>query len=139
MASIDEAYLDMTGTERLHGRPLAAAHRLHDEVKTATKLNNSIGAASSRLVAKIASDQAQTQRRFCGLFLGRRRGFSVRSMCAKSPASAKVTERHLHECGIRKVRDLASLDDAFFGRAIREMGARARGQGARRRRGRLVR
>src|ERR1017187_9980195 len=29
MASIDEAYLDLTGTERLHGPPLAAAHRLH--------------------------------------------------------------------------------------------------------------
>src|SRR6516165_4335167 len=30
MASIDEAYLDMTGTDRLHGPPLAAAHRLHE-------------------------------------------------------------------------------------------------------------
>ena len=29
MASVDEAYLDMTGTERLHGRPLRCAHRLH--------------------------------------------------------------------------------------------------------------
>src|SRR5689334_19593110 len=29
MTSIDEAYLDMTGTERLHGPPLKAAHRLH--------------------------------------------------------------------------------------------------------------
>ncbi len=29
MASIDEAYLDLTGTERLHGPPLRAAHRLH--------------------------------------------------------------------------------------------------------------
>ena len=29
MASIDEAYLDMTGTERLHGPPLRAAHKLH--------------------------------------------------------------------------------------------------------------
>ena len=30
MASIDEAYLDMTGTERLHGPGFAAAHRLHE-------------------------------------------------------------------------------------------------------------
>src|SRR5215813_3358394 len=29
MASIDEAYLEMTGTERLHGPPLMAAHKLH--------------------------------------------------------------------------------------------------------------
>ena len=33
MASIDEAYLDMTGTERLYGPPLRAAHRLHQKMK----------------------------------------------------------------------------------------------------------
>src|SRR3954467_5177297 len=33
MASIDEAYLDMTGTERLHGPPLRAAHALHQAMK----------------------------------------------------------------------------------------------------------
>src|SRR3982751_5108489 len=35
MASIDEAYLDMTGTERLHGPPLKAAHLLHEAIKAA--------------------------------------------------------------------------------------------------------
>src|SRR5437660_3142218 len=39
MASIDEAYMDMSGTERLHGPPLSAAHRLHALVKSATDLN----------------------------------------------------------------------------------------------------
>src|SRR3954466_10204086 len=59
MASIDEAYLDMTGTARLHGPPLRAAHLLHARVKAATGLNCSIGIAASRLVAKISSDQAK--------------------------------------------------------------------------------
>src|SRR5712672_1461515 len=59
MASIDEAYLDLTGTERLHGPPLRAAHRLHAAVHKATDLNCSIGVARSRLVAKVASDQAK--------------------------------------------------------------------------------
>jgi hypothetical protein len=45
MASIDEAYLDMTGTERLHGPPLEAAHKLHAAVKRETGLNCSIGVA----------------------------------------------------------------------------------------------
>src|SRR5205823_4779819 len=53
MASIDEAYLDMTGTERLHGPPLRAAHRLHERMKESTRLNCSVGIAASRLVAKI--------------------------------------------------------------------------------------
>jgi len=43
MASIDEAYVDMTGTERLLGPPLRAAHLLHEAVKNATDLNCSIG------------------------------------------------------------------------------------------------
>src|SRR3954462_6022588 len=59
MASIDEAYLDMTGTERLHGPPLMAAHLLHERMKGATRLNGSVGIAAPRLVAKIPSDQAK--------------------------------------------------------------------------------
>jgi DNA polymerase-4 len=59
MASIDEAYLDLTGTERLLGRPMKAARDLHDAVKNDTGLNCSIGIATSRLLAKVSSDQAK--------------------------------------------------------------------------------
>ena len=59
MASVDEAYVDMTGTERLLGPPLRAAHSLHEAMKAATGLDCSVGIATSRLVAKIASDQAK--------------------------------------------------------------------------------
>src|SRR3979411_3183327 len=38
MASIDEAYVDMTGTARLHGPPLKAAHTLHSRMKAETRL-----------------------------------------------------------------------------------------------------
>ena len=59
MASIDEAYLDVSGTGRLHGSPLAAGHKLHESIKRATGLNCSIGISTSRLVSKICSDQAK--------------------------------------------------------------------------------
>ena len=59
MASIDEAYLDMTGTSRLHGPPLQAAHKLHRRMKEDTRLNCSIGIGSSRLIAKVSSAQAK--------------------------------------------------------------------------------
>ena len=59
MASIDEAYLDMTGTERLHGPPLRAAHLLHARMKEFTRMNCSVGIGTSRVVAKICSDQAK--------------------------------------------------------------------------------
>src|SRR6202022_271280 len=59
MVSIDEAYLDMTGTERLHGPPLLAAHKLHLRMKQETALNCSIGIGSSRLIAKVCSGKAK--------------------------------------------------------------------------------
>src|SRR5215467_8965801 len=59
MASIDEAYLDMTGTERLHGPPLKAAHALHQRMKHETLLNCSVGIGTSRLIAKVSSAQAK--------------------------------------------------------------------------------
>src|SRR5579863_3027078 len=59
MASIDEAYLDLAGTERLHGPPLAAADKLLREITATTKLPCSAGLAQTRLVAKVASDQAK--------------------------------------------------------------------------------
>ena len=59
MVSIDEAYVDMTGTERLHGPAMRAAHALHAAMKAETQLNCSIGIGTSRLIAKICSDQAK--------------------------------------------------------------------------------
>src|SRR5882762_8067252 len=59
MASIDEAYLDMTGTARLHGPPLKAAHKLHQRMKEDTQLNCSIGIGSSCLIAKVCSGKAK--------------------------------------------------------------------------------
>src|SRR5437764_10854800 len=48
MASIDEAYMDLSGTERLHGQPLRAADSLHKAVGDDTGLRCSIGISSSR-------------------------------------------------------------------------------------------
>src|ERR1700716_2661756 len=59
MFSIDEAYLDLTGTERLHGPPLAAADKLLRTITRTTSLPCSGGLASARSVAKVASDQAK--------------------------------------------------------------------------------
>lgn len=53
--SIDEAFLDLSGTERLFGLPSETAKRLQDEVLSTTGLTVSIGIASSRYLSKIAS------------------------------------------------------------------------------------
>jgi DNA polymerase-4 len=133
MASIDEAYLDMTGTERLHGPPLAAAHRLSNAVKAATDLNCSIGAASSRLVAKIASDQAKPHG-VLWIVPGSEAQFLAPLDVRKIPGVGKVTERNLNAVGIRKVRDLTKLDDSFlesrFGKWGVALAGKARGEDA---------
>jgi len=113
MASIDEAYLDMTGTERLYGRPLKAAHRLHERMKAVTRLNCSIGIAASRLVAKISSDQAKPNG-VLWIIPGQEAAFLAPLDVRKVPGVGKVTEKNLHTLGIRKVGDLARLDERFL-------------------------
>ncbi len=110
MASVDEAYLDMTGTERLHGPPLRAAHLLHEAVKAETLLNCSIGIASSRLVAKIASDQAKPNG-ILHVLPGVEARFLAPLEVRKIPGVGKVMEKNLHALGIRRIGDLAALDE----------------------------
>jgi len=113
MASIDEAYLDLTGSRRLHGPPLEAAHKLHQAVHAKTSLNCSIGIASARMVAKVASDQAKPNG-ILWIIPGQEARFLAPLDVRKIPGVGKVTERNLHACGIRKVGDLAALDSAFL-------------------------
>jgi DNA polymerase-4 len=113
MASIDEAYLDMTGTGRLHGPPLRAAHLLHERMKTKTGLNCSIGISSSRMVAKVASDQAKPNG-VLFVLSGHEARFLAPLEVRKIPGVGKVTEHNLHACGIRRVGDLAALDERFL-------------------------
>ena len=121
MASIDEAYLDMTGTERLYGPPLRAAHLLHEEVQRSTRLNCSIGIATSRLVAKICSDQAK-RNGVLWVIPGQEARFLAPLDVRRIPGVGKVTEKNLHELGIRKIGDLARLDEAQLERRFGKLG-----------------
>ena len=54
--SLDEAFLDMTGTEALHGLALRAARSLKADVLSETGLTCSVGIAKNKFLAKLASD-----------------------------------------------------------------------------------
>jgi DNA polymerase-4 len=133
MASIDEAYLDLTGTTRLHGPPLRAGHSLHEAIYTQTGLKCSLGLASSRLVAKVCSDQAKPN----GILYvvpGAEAHFLSPLDVRKIPGVGKKTEAALHRLGIRRVGDLASLEEHFlalhFGRWGLALAGKAQGQDA---------
>jgi DNA polymerase-4 len=60
MASLDEAYLDFAGTERLYPVSLLpVAEEIRDAVRAETGLDCSVGVGSNRMVAKLASDTAK--------------------------------------------------------------------------------
>jgi len=121
MASVDEAYMDLTGTEKLHGPAMSAAHQLHESIKRETSLNCSIGVAGSRLVAKVASDQAKPNG-VLRVLPGQEARFLAPLEVRKIPGVGKVTEKSLHARGIRTVGDLAALDESFLREHFGEWG-----------------
>jgi DNA polymerase-4 len=119
MASIDEAYLDLSGTSQLHGPPLAAAHALLTEIGAKTELPCSAGLARTRLVAKVASDQAKP-RGLVWVPAGAEAKFLEPLSVRRIPGIGRVTEAALQTMGIETVGQLAAIPEErleeFFGR-----------------------
>lgn len=129
-ASIDEAYIDLTGTERMLGPPLAAAHRLLNDITRSTGLPCSGGLAGTRLVAKVASDQAKP-RGLVWVPHGAEAMFLAPLGVRKIPGIGKVTEAALAAAQIRTVDELAAIPlkrlEQMFGRWGTALYRKARG------------
>src|SRR5271154_108818 len=108
MASIDEAYIDLTGTEKLHGPPLAAAHKVLTEITASTDLPCSGGLAATRLVAKIASEQAKP-RGLVWVPAGNEELFLAPLAVRRIPGIGKVTDAGLKDLGIETIAQLQKL------------------------------
>jgi DNA polymerase-4 len=130
MVSIDEAYLDMTGSQRLLGPPLEAGDRLHRAVEQQTQLPCSIGIGTSRLVAKICSAMAKPN----GMLWippGAEAAFLAPLDIRKIPGVGKVTEKGFRKRGIHTIGQLAELDAKYleqtWGKIGLAMGGKSRG------------
>ena len=108
MVSIDEAYLDLAGTERLHGPPFATADKLLRTITRETALPCSGGLATTRLAAKVASDQAKP-RGLVWVPPGCEARFLAPLPVRKIPGIGEVTERALRALGIETVEQLAAV------------------------------
>jgi len=133
MASIDEAYIDMTGTEKLHGLPLRSAHKLHTAMKEHTGLNCSVGIGSSRLMAKICSDQAKPNG-VLYVLPGQEQTFLAPLDVGKIPGVGKVTKSQLNSMGIHRIGDLQRLETDVLENTLGKWGlalaGKARGEDA---------
>ena len=106
--SLDEAFLDLTGTERLLGPARGVGERLRREVRAETGLAVSVGIAPVKMVAKIASDSAKPD----GLrevSPGELRAFLDPLPVGRLWGVGAVAEARLTKLGLRTIGDLARL------------------------------
>ena len=134
--SLDEAFLDLTGTARLHGAPPALMlARLVHRMETELGVSGSIGLSHNKFLAKIASD------------LDKPRGFSVvgraETAAFLTPKPVRIlwgvgtaTQTALEAAGIRTIADLLRWDQqdliARFGHTGARLWHLARGEDQRR-------
>src|SRR2546422_153936 len=121
MVSVDEAYLDFAGTERMHGPPLAATDKLLRTITRETGLPCSGGLATTRLTAKVASDQAKP-RGLVWVAPGREARFLAPLPVRKIPGIGEVTERALRALGLETVEQLAAVPQEKLERIFGQWG-----------------
>ena len=129
-ASIDEAYLDATGLERGPDPPVAAARGLKERLRAATGLTASIGVATNRTVAKIASDLRKPDG-LVAVAVGGEAAFLAPLAAGKLPGVGPKAQERLATAGLRTLGELAAapagLLRTIFGSGGQEVAQRARG------------
>jgi len=120
--SIDEAFLDLTGTERLFGPARGVAETIRQRVRAELRLTCSVGIASNKFVAKIASERDKpdgltevppgTEREFLA-------PLPVRALWGVGPKTAAA----LVPLGVTTIGDIARLDPSTLVRALGDHGA----------------
>ncbi len=129
--SLDEAFLDVTASQRLHGDPVTMAQKIRAAIRTETELTASVGVAASRIVAKIASDLDKPD----GLTVipeSEREARLDTLPAARIWGVGPVTNKQLEKLGIRTIGQLrqwpaASLQ-AILGKSGSELHALANGR-----------
>jgi len=106
--SLDEAYVDLTGCERLHGPITETAVRMHDEIKSTVGINASIGMAANKLMAKIASGMAKPNG-LLHILPGHEAVFLAPLAIGRIPGIGPKSVEEFKRTGIHTVRDLAAL------------------------------
>ncbi|MBW2056420.1 MAG: DNA polymerase IV [Deltaproteobacteria bacterium] len=121
--SVDEAYLDLTGTRRLLGEPVAVAGKIKNWILQNIGLTCSVGIAPNKFLAKIASDWDKPD----GLTVieeDRVDGFLRELPVAKLPGVGQKTLEILLGLGISRVGQIQKLPEAILIRKFGKFGGR---------------
>jgi len=103
--SVDEAYLDLTGTELIFGKAEQAALKIKQNIREKTSLTCSLGISTGKFIAKIASDLKKPD----GLTIippEKVRNFISALPVGKVPGIGKKTEEKLLKMGVRFLGDV---------------------------------
>jgi DNA polymerase-4 len=121
--SVDEAYLDLTGTETLYGAPVRVARTIKDHIARRTGLTCSIGLAPNKFLAKIGSDWSKPD----GLTVIEEHqiaGFLKNLPVDKLPGVGKKAVQTLKSLGINQTGDLARFPGDVLIRRFGKFGRR---------------
>lgn len=127
--SLDEAYLDVTGSQLIHGDGVTIARRIQGRLLAELGLPASVGVATNKTVAKVGSDLRKPR----GLVVvepGTEGPFLADLPLDRLPGAGPKTVERLRLIGVRRIGELASLDPGRAGgilgqagRALRERAA----------------
>ena len=115
--SIDEAYLDMTGLQRLQGSPEQVARRIKEEIRRATSLTCSVGIAPNKFLAKVASEANKPD----GLTIipgGEASKVAQNLLVGKVPGVGKKTVERLAKMKVITLGDLLTLPETTLLKAV---------------------
>ena len=129
--SLDEAYVDLTGTEQLFGSPVRTARLIQRRVQEELNLSISVGLATNKLVAKVASDH-QKPAGFTVVFPGKEAEFLAPLPVERLPGVGPALLQQLRDRGVVTVDDLVRVPSHLLRLSFGDWGEmlahRARGQ-----------
>lgn len=117
MASIDEAYLDVTGSQRIFGGDEGIAHYIKSEIKAQTNLPCTVAISPNKLVSKVASDEGKPNG-YVRVAAGEEQAFLAPLAVRKLPGAGPQTCAALERLGIRTLGELAVADLGMLERAF---------------------
>jgi DNA polymerase-4 len=123
VGSIDEAYMDITGSNKLHGDAIEIGRRIKNIIKETVHLTCSVGIAPNKFLAKVAADMNKPD----GLMVIRDdevQNFIESLPVRKVPGVGKKTERQLKQMGVATLGDINKFSEESLIKRLGKFGRR---------------